>query len=509
MSISRRIYLSTALALSAAGSPVMADLTVDDAWETWQAQIKALGMTLSAEETRDGDALQVGSVTLSAELPMGAGSLVIGFAGPRFEPQGDGTVRMSLPRESEVTFGGDIDGEGSMVAVIDTVMEDNQAIMSGTPDLVVSDGSVGAVELTLASLTIDGEMLEDASGTMVMDGYTYQHTTTIGEMITVEGTNENPGFEASYTFEMTDQDSVTKISAGSFAKNTKASYAYTLPADGLNLMMLPKHLRDGVNAAVDVFSESYGDRQQVEMDGEVFSNQNTEAADYQFSGSLDETGVEADGSTGAFSLGMQVFGLPAPISLNGDHVEASLTLPLLSTGEPQDARVMMDFQDFTLNEEIWAMIDQGGALPRDPMALRFDLSGSVDVTTDLLDFEAISALDPSDTPLVPVSASLTGLLLSAVGAELTGNGDFVFDAKDTTTFPGMPRPEGAIDLQLVGGNALLDALVAIGLIPEDQAMGTRMMMGMFMVPGDGDDTLKSRIEINSKGHVLANGQRLR
>ena len=39
-------------------------------------------------------------------------------------------------------------------------------------------------------------------------------------------------------------------------------------------------------------------------------------------------------------------------------------------------------------------------------------------------------------------------------------------------------------------------------------MGARMMMGLFAVPGEGEDTLKSKIEVNDEGHVLANGQRL-
>ena len=34
-------------------------------------------------------------------------------------------------------------------------------------------------------------------------------------------------------------------------------------------------------------------------------------------------------------------------------------------------------------------------------------------------------------------------------------------------------------------------------------------MGLFAVPGDGPDSLKSKLEINEEGHVLANGQRLK
>ena len=73
----------------------------------------------------------------------------------------------------------------------------------------------------------------------------------------------------------------------------------------------------------------------------------------------------------------------------------------------------------------------------------------------------------------------------------------------------MPLPSGTLNLMLTGGNALLDTLVNMGLVPEDQAMGARMMLGMFARPGDGPDTLVSTIQVNEDGSVLANGQRIK
>jgi hypothetical protein len=73
----------------------------------------------------------------------------------------------------------------------------------------------------------------------------------------------------------------------------------------------------------------------------------------------------------------------------------------------------------------------------------------------------------------------------------------------------MPAPTGAANIKLVGANGLMDKLVAMGLLPEDQAMGARMMMGLFAVPGEGDDTLTSKLEVTADGQVLANGQRLK
>lgn len=45
-------------------------------------------------------------------------------------------------------------------------------------------------------------------------------------------------------------------------------------------------------------------------------------------------------------------------------------------------------------------------------------------------------------------------------------------------------------------------------MPEDEALGARMMLGMFTTPAEGSDVLTSEIEVKKTGEVLANGQRL-
>ena len=95
-----------------------------------------------------------------------------------------------------------------------------------------------------------------------------------------------------------------------------------------------------------------------------------------------------------------------------------------------------------------------------------------------------------------------------VGAELTGTGAFTFDNTDKVTFGGMPRPAGEANLTLSGGNGLLDKLVQMGLVRQEDAGGVRMMVSMFAVPGQGEDVLNSKIEINDQGHIMANGMRI-
>ena len=75
--------------------------------------------------------------------------------------------------------------------------------------------------------------------------------------------------------------------------------------------------------------------------------------------------------------------------------------------------------------------------------------------------------------------------------------------------PGFPKPVGSVDIMLEGANGLIDRLVAMGFVPDEQAMGARMMLGLFGVPGNSPDTLSSTIEFNEDGQILANGQRIR
>jgi hypothetical protein len=137
-----------------------------------------------------------------------------------------------------------------------------------------------------------------------------------------------------------------------------------------------------------------------------------------------------------------------------------------------------------------------------------DLSGKAKVLVDFLDPDAAAAM-ATTAPGELQALTVDKVLVNAAGAKLEGSGDFTFDNTDTTTFPGMPKPVGAVDVTLAGGNGLLDKLVAMGLLPDEQAMGARMMMGLFAVPGDAPDTLKSKVEFTQDGQVLANGQRIK
>lgn len=114
----------------------------------------------------------------------------------------------------------------------------------------------------------------------------------------------------------------------------------------------------------------------------------------------------------------------------------------------------------------------------------------------------------AEMPYELESATIETLNIAVAGAQIVGEGDFTFDNSDMTTFAPMPAPDGEAKIEISGLNALLDDLVAAGLVPQDQVMGPRMMMGMFM-RNTGDDQMETTLEVSPNGEVKVNGNRVR
>jgi PPE-repeat protein len=137
------------------------------------------------------------------------------------------------------------------------------------------------------------------------------------------------------------------------------------------------------------------------------------------------------------------------------------------------------------------------------------MTGKVTPFVNLLDPVAMAQLEATGGVPGELNAlTLEDLTVEVAGAKLGGSGAFTFDNSDLQTFGGVPRPNGEVTLSLDGANGLIDKLIAMGVLTAQDAMGARMMMGMFAVPGDGPDSLTSSIRINEQGHVLANGMRI-
>jgi len=181
--------------------------------------------------------------------------------------------------------------------------------------------------------------------------------------------------------------------------------------------------------------------------------------------------------------------------------------PVSASEDQQDFSFLLKMRDFTMSDMIWSMLDPSAVLPRDPATIVLDLSGKAKVLVNYLDPTVVENMDSPPGELNALK--INELLVSAAGTKLSGTGDFTFDNSDLASFDGMPAPTGIANLELSGANGLMDKLIQMGLISDSDAMGARMMMGMLAVPAEGEDSLKSEIEITGDGQILANGQRIK
>jgi hypothetical protein len=116
-------------------------------------------------------------------------------------------------------------------------------------------------------------------------------------------------------------------------------------------------------------------------------------------------------------------------------------------------------------------------------------------------------LEQIEAPGELTSLDLTQILVKAAGTEIGATGALTFDNTDLVTFQGVPAPSGAINIDIKGVSALIDNLIKLGIITDDDAMGARMMLGMFTRPGAEADQVTSVIEFKDGG-LFANGQQL-
>jgi hypothetical protein len=153
------------------------------------------------------------------------------------------------------------------------------------------------------------------------------------------------------------------------------------------------------------------------------------------------------------------------------------------------------------------MIDPGAAFKHDPATVIVDTYGLITLAQDLTaDATAITSMDPNAAGQLN-ALEVPNITVKAGGAELTAQGSFSFDYSDMTTFAGVPAPTGKIDVKATGLNALIDTLVAMGLVPQDQADQGRMMVAMFANTSATADEMTSTLEFKDK-HFFANGQQL-
>ncbi len=350
--------------------------------------------------------------------------------------------------------------------------------------------------------TADGKVLENL-GKLTLTNLTGTDKIESGDAIKVDqaGALEALAFDMNYSDDKGDAVATATIADVSFNSAT------TVPA-GTNLG--PK-LNEAMKAGLDVKGGLKTGKFDVKLDVTDKATEGGPKA-MAFTSSTESLSLDVlmsegrlgySGGAGKSATDITVPDLPFPISYAADGAQFNIEMPVNASPEPQPFTFVYGFTGLTLSDGIWGMFDPQSLLPRDPANVTVDLSGTARLDVDILDPEAMA--DPSVAPGAVNTLKINKFDVSAVGANVSATGELTSpEGGDLST------PIGMINGKLTGVNTLFDKLVQAGLMPEDQAMGMRMMLTMFTKADPANpDALTSDIEFKEGGQIFANGQQVK
>jgi len=480
-----------------------AELTADQVWANWKAMSASYGQTVTAgSESREGDTLIIKGLTIASAFD--GGSVTSAIEAVNFRELGDGTVEITMSPESPVVVNStDSDGRKSTINVAmrqpdvriiasGTEAETNYAFTAPSVKALVNNVTAGDVPVDM-TLEVD---LTALGGTYLVTAGT---PTQIASSFAADS--------AAMTLAMTDPESGEKINAkGNIidlaANSTGKLLDAALMADMSQALKAGFATDGSFTYGAGTFEFDMTEAAEVTKGSATFGGGNIVFA-------LDADRLNYGGGGKDFALSLSGSGSPLPsLAMSYGEAAFNLLIPSGKSDVPGDFAFLTKLVDVTLSDEVWSQLDPEKVLPRDPATVVIDTRGKANWAFDILDPAGAEKLADGTAPAQLHALDVTNLTLKAAGAEVTGDGAFTFDNSDTTTFPGVPLPSGQMDLKIVGANGLVDQLVQLGLLPEDQAMAARMMMGLFANAVEGsDDTLTSTLEFKDKG-LFVNGQRL-
>ncbi len=480
-----------------------ADVTAAQVWEQWKTLGESYGQTISGTETVSGDTLTVSDVEFAMEMP--EGNITGKLPEMAFTELGNGTVAVTMSPEYPIKM--DMKPAKGEAVALDMLFRQTDMVMivSGQDNETSYDFKIPQMSVSVDNMVVDGTPVDFGMDISMSD------IAGLSQMVEGDKLSMESKMDASalnLALKVNDPKAETDMDFKMNMADLKSSGTYVYPKNS-DVGDFAAMLKDGFTAngeysfaamSYDMTADEKGNKMNIVASG----------TDGNIQFNMGDSSLTYGGTQNGLKWAISGSQIPFP-ELTAEMAEAAfkLTMPIAQTDDATDFALLTSMKGLSISEQIWGMFDPAAVLPRDPATLVVDLTGKAKWLFDIFDPEAANNPALAENPGELHALTVNDLQLSLAGAELTGAGDFTFDNADKQTFDGMPKPTGSLGLKLVGGNGLMDKLVQMGLLPEEQAMGARMMMGLFARPGDGEDTLVSDIEVTEDGQVLANGQRLR
>lgn len=560
-----RLLATTSLALLAATTPGWAEITPAQVWDHLVQQYQSMGYEVTEGSREEaGDTLTITDAKVSVD---GDGSaMTMTFPKIVMNQTGDGNVRWSMDGSvnGEVTVPGE-DGQDQVMTYI-VGMPGNETVTSGTVEDLTHDFKADQMLFTMDVPMADSGAALPLS--LTMDGVAGKQRSVrsdAGEETNFESTATKLTLAAKGDIPESAEGGPGTISLDGSIDGLAMSGRMLVAPGGFNMESeLEQALEAGTELAFDLsyagssgtfmFSGPGEDGAMQTGDGKFSSGSGTATF------GLSQAGLKYATAADAIDTTMTVGTLPFPISYQLAKGAFDLEMPVMGSDQPAPFKLLTSITGLAVNDELWGMFDPEAKLSHDPADLNIDVTGEVIMEESILtppagmdeamddaagetatadaeatsepageapaaegaaesegadaetaDPAADSGMDGTDMadmpqPPVPVKLTLNDVSINAVGAQAKFSGELTApEGGDMTT-----APVGEISGELNGVNALLDALGAMGLIPEQQMMGARMMLTMFARPVEGQpDTLETKLEFREGGSIFANGQQVK
>lgn len=478
-----------------------AALTADQVWQSWKDAAALAGLEISAATEANTD----GVLTLNGVSIAPAGAPVaFSISDLTLTEEDDGTVTIAPGAAMGIDH-----AEGNNAAKIAVTHDALEIIAREEEGGMVYDFSANALDVTF-DVAYEGFSFDAAQPVPVVKNTgKFAFAGLAGSYSDTPGTNRAFSLDIgadTLAYDLNSEDPGLKMKTQSHSETTEVvmGFALTLPSTiALTAIQTPgdfrKALEEGL--ALSAVFEQGGNTGSASQEDEFFPYQMTisgqpSTATIHFDKDKLEVVSQAEG----LQLGMTSPMFPAPADVTVGAMSMTLLSPIMAAA-PADFAVKLQLSQFTLNDEVWGMFDPGAALKREPLDLNIDVSGQT--TLDLLAMAEADATGAMPPIPAPQKVDITDITLKVAGAALNAVGAFTFDNS-----MGMPAPLGEATVNVTGANALIDGLIGTGIITEDDAMGARMMMGMFMAPGAEPDSLTSKIEAKEGFAIFVNGQQI-
>lgn len=510
MSNFRMLCGTTAAIGFMSGSAALADVTADQIWNDWKSYFETFGYEVTASEARVGDTLTVRDMRMMMPLPEDDGMVAITLGQIGFVDRGDGSVSIELPSPVPMVIDVQPEGEDPVKVSLDYLNTGLQILATGSPEEIAYTYSADEIGARLTEIIAEGETKDVGTAELNIKSVSGASTVKVGNLRDLVSSMTTG--ELSYAMDFAnpeDSSEFFNLTGGADGMSFEGSTTY--PTDGsFDPENVDAMLRAGF-AFDGGFSYENGHMNFEFEDGSDQAKAQTTTESGVFAVGMSPSGLNYDIMSRGLTAAFQGGDLPFPVDFAFAEAGLKLLMPIQKSDDTQDFAMGLTLGDFTMSDMIWGMVDPAEQLPRDPATVALDLTGKGKLSFDLFDPEQMEALERGeiDMPGEVERLDVNRLEVTAAGASLTGEGGVDVDFPTVMMTQGMQGTEGALRLRLSGANGLMDTLVAMGLVPEDQVMGARMMLSMFAVPGDGEDVLTSTIEVKNDGQVLANGQRLK